>query len=166
MCIRDRGMAGAAWATIAGQAATMLLTVFYLVKKKIGFAVPRGRQLAGFFGAILKVAAAPFGLCLLYTSGYARGNPGQLFGVHMHGTALLLFDLDLSYNNHGNLSIKAHSRRSRLSGSGIAVFLKGNQNRCTASCGPELFLFCLSLSCSIRQKRLRALVKLLAVNLF
>ncbi len=56
------GMAGAAWATIAGQAATMLLTVFYLVKKKIGFAVPRGRQLAGFFGAILKVAAAPFGL--------------------------------------------------------------------------------------------------------
>ena len=84
----------------------------------------------------------------------------------MHGTALLLFDLDLSYNNPGNLSIKAHSRRSRLSGSGIAVFLKGNQNRRTASCGPELFLFCLSLSCSIRQKRLRASAKPLAVNLF
>ena len=37
--IYGQGMAGAAWATIIGQAVTMLATVFYLVKKKIGFSI-------------------------------------------------------------------------------------------------------------------------------
>ncbi len=61
------GMAGAAWATIAGQALTMLSAMVYLTVKKIGFRLPAVRGLPGFFRAVLKVAAAPFGLAFTPT---------------------------------------------------------------------------------------------------
>ena len=61
------GMAGAAWATIAGQALTMLSAVIYLAMKKIGFRLPAMSGLPGFFGSVLKVAAAPFGLAFTPT---------------------------------------------------------------------------------------------------
>lgn len=58
----DYGMAGAAWATIIGQAITMLMAIVYLAVKKIGFYLPQVSAIPGFFGEILKVALAPFGL--------------------------------------------------------------------------------------------------------
>lgn len=61
------GMAGAAWATIAGQALTMLSAILYLSVKKIGLRFPAITGLPGFFGAVLKVAAAPFGLAFTPT---------------------------------------------------------------------------------------------------
>ena len=57
-----QGMAGAAWATVLGQAVTMLAAVLYLIKKKLGLSLPGRRALRAHVGAILKVAAAPFGL--------------------------------------------------------------------------------------------------------
>lgn len=56
------GMAGAAWATIIGQAVTMLAAVLFFVRKKrrIG-AVPPSR-LPPLWGAVLKVSLSPFGL--------------------------------------------------------------------------------------------------------
>ena len=56
------GMAGAALATILGQAVTMLAAAAFLVKKGPGFSIPALRELPAFFGRILKVSAAPFGL--------------------------------------------------------------------------------------------------------
>ncbi len=58
------GMAGAAWATVIGQAVTMLLAVGFFIKKKIGFALPHLSAILGFFGSVGKVAAAPFGLTI------------------------------------------------------------------------------------------------------
>lgn len=60
--IFGQGMAGAAWATIIGQAVTMAATIFYLVKKKIGFRIPSAPKLLLLCRTILKMAAAPFGL--------------------------------------------------------------------------------------------------------
>lgn len=60
--VYDGGMAGAAWATIIGQAVTMVAAVGYLIKKKIGFHIPVGNALWKNCSAILKVAVAPFGL--------------------------------------------------------------------------------------------------------
>ena len=56
------GMGGAAWATIIGQAVTMMGAIGFLVKKKIGFSIPSFRKVWGYFGTILKIAVAPFGL--------------------------------------------------------------------------------------------------------
>ena len=50
------GMAGAAWATVLGQAVTALLAAGYLTVKRVGLARPGG------FGPILKLSLAPFGL--------------------------------------------------------------------------------------------------------
>lgn len=60
--VYELGMAGAAWATIIGQAVTMMMAVFYLTAKKIGFHLPPRSALLGFFCEIIKVALAPFGL--------------------------------------------------------------------------------------------------------
>lgn len=56
------GMAGAAWATIIGQAVTMLAAVLFFVRKKrrIG-AVPPSR-LPPLWGTVLKFSLSPFGL--------------------------------------------------------------------------------------------------------
>ncbi len=56
------GMAGAAWATIIGQTVTMLATIIYLIRKKVGFCVPKWGKMLSSFAALLKVAVAPFGL--------------------------------------------------------------------------------------------------------
>ena len=56
------GMAGAALATILGQAVTMLAAAAFLVNKRPGFSIPALRELPAFFGRILKVSVAPFGL--------------------------------------------------------------------------------------------------------
>ena len=50
------GMAGAAWATVLGQAVTALLAAGYLTVKRAGLARPGG------FGPVLKLSLAPFGL--------------------------------------------------------------------------------------------------------
>ena len=56
------GMAGGAWATVIGQAATMLLAIGYLVRRRVGFVPPKAGEVLPLWGALLKVAAAPVGL--------------------------------------------------------------------------------------------------------
>ena len=56
------GMAGGAWATVIGQAATMLLAIGYLVRRRVGFTPPKAGEVLPLWGALLKVAAAPIGL--------------------------------------------------------------------------------------------------------
>lgn len=56
------GMAGGAWATVIGQAATMLLAIGYLVRRRVGFVPPKAGEVLPLWGALLKVAAAPIGL--------------------------------------------------------------------------------------------------------
>ena len=56
------GMAGGAWATVIGQAATMLLAIGYLVRRRVGFVPPNAGEVLPLWGALLKVAAAPVGL--------------------------------------------------------------------------------------------------------
>lgn len=56
------GMAGAAWATIIGQAVTMLAAVAFFFRKRlrVGFQTPK--NLFSAWGETLKVALSPFGL--------------------------------------------------------------------------------------------------------
>lgn len=56
------GMAGGAWATVIGQAATMVLAIGYLVRRRVGFTPPKVGEVLPLWGALLKVAAAPVGL--------------------------------------------------------------------------------------------------------
>ena len=56
------GMAGGAWATVIGQAATMLLAISYLLWRRVGFVPPKAGEVLPLWGALLKVAAAPVGL--------------------------------------------------------------------------------------------------------
>ncbi len=56
------GMAGAAIATIIGQAVTMLMAILFIWKKKVGFGIPNLKCALNYFGDILKVSIAPFGL--------------------------------------------------------------------------------------------------------
>ena len=56
------GMAGGAWATVIGQAATMLLAIGYLLWRRVGFVPPKAGEVLPLWGALLKVAAAPIGL--------------------------------------------------------------------------------------------------------
>ncbi|SMB89214.1 Na+-driven multidrug efflux pump [Pasteurella testudinis DSM 23072] len=56
------GMSGAAWATVIGQAMTMLAAIGYFRHQKTGFHLPAKQAIVGFFGKILKVSLAPFGL--------------------------------------------------------------------------------------------------------
>lgn len=58
----DAGMAGAAWATILGQAVTMLAAVLFFARKKSRLCLPRGRELASLWKRILQVGLSPFGL--------------------------------------------------------------------------------------------------------
>ena len=56
------GMAGAALATIIGQAVTMLAAVIFFIVKKIGFRLPASSELWHLWVGVLKVSLSPFGL--------------------------------------------------------------------------------------------------------
>ena len=56
------GMAGAAWATIIGQAVTMIVAVIFFLVKKSGFCLPELRELCRLWKNVLIVAISPFGL--------------------------------------------------------------------------------------------------------
>ena len=56
------GMAGAAWATIIGQAVTMVVAVIFFLVKKSGFRLPEPRELCGLWKNVLIVSLSPFGL--------------------------------------------------------------------------------------------------------
>lgn len=58
------GMAGAALATVIGQAVTMLAAIAYFIKKKAVFSLPSLSAILDFFGSVGKVAVAPFGLTI------------------------------------------------------------------------------------------------------
>ena len=57
-------MAGAAWATVIGQAVTMLAAVAFFLKKKATLSLPPLSAISEFFGSVSKVAVAPFGLTI------------------------------------------------------------------------------------------------------
>ena len=44
------GMAGGAWATVIGQAATMLLAIGYLVRRRVGFVPPKAGEVLPLWG--------------------------------------------------------------------------------------------------------------------
>lgn len=62
--IFDWGMAGAALATVIGQAVTMLAAVIFFFGKKAGFHLPAVSAMPALFGGLCKVAVAPFGLTI------------------------------------------------------------------------------------------------------
>lgn len=56
------GMAGAAWATIIGQAATMVAAILFFARRKQVIRFVPTSQLLPLWGAVLKVSLSPFGL--------------------------------------------------------------------------------------------------------
>lgn len=58
------GLAGAAWASVLGQAIAMFMALGYIGAKKARISLPSVKALPGIAGKILKVGAAPFGLVL------------------------------------------------------------------------------------------------------
>ena len=56
------GMAGAAWATIIGQAVTMIVAVVFFAVKRSGFRLPKLRELCSLWKTVLIVSISPFGL--------------------------------------------------------------------------------------------------------
>lgn len=56
------GMAGAAWATIIGQAVTMIVAVIFFAVKRGGFRLPKLRELCSLWKTVLIVSISPFGL--------------------------------------------------------------------------------------------------------
>lgn len=56
------GMAGVAWATIIGQAVTMLAAVVFFFRKRLGAKLLSLKKLFSAWGETLKVALSPFGL--------------------------------------------------------------------------------------------------------
>ena len=56
------GMAGAALATIIGQAVTILAAVIFFIVKKAGFRLPVSSELWHLWTGVLKVSLSPFGL--------------------------------------------------------------------------------------------------------
>lgn len=56
------GMAGAAWATVIGQAVTMVVAVIFFLVKKSGFRLPEPRELCSLWKNVLIVSISPFGL--------------------------------------------------------------------------------------------------------
>ena len=56
------GMAGAAWATIIGQAVTMIAAILFFVRKKRCIGTVPLSELPTLWGAVLKVGLSPFGL--------------------------------------------------------------------------------------------------------
>lgn len=60
--VLSRGMAGAALATIIGQAVTMTAAIIFFVVKKTGFRLPAIRELTALWKTVLKISLSPFGL--------------------------------------------------------------------------------------------------------
>ncbi len=58
----EGGMAGAAWATVIGQAVTMLAAVFYLARRAGRLRCASARAAASHFAPVLALGFAPFGL--------------------------------------------------------------------------------------------------------
>ena len=56
------GMAGAAWATVIGQAVTMVVAVIFFAVKRSGFRLPKLRELCSLWKTVLIVSISPFGL--------------------------------------------------------------------------------------------------------
>ncbi len=56
------GMAGAAWATIIGQAVTMIVAVIFFAVKRSGFRLSKLRELCSLWKTVLIVSISPFGL--------------------------------------------------------------------------------------------------------
>lgn len=56
------GMAGAAWATIIGQAVTMIVAIIFFAVKRSGFRLPKLRELCDLWKTVLIVSISPFGL--------------------------------------------------------------------------------------------------------
>ena len=56
------GVAGAAWATIIGQAVTMVVAVIFFAVKRSGFRLPKLRELCSLWKTVLIVSISPFGL--------------------------------------------------------------------------------------------------------
>lgn len=56
------GIAGAAWATIIGQAVTMVVAVLFFLVKKSGFCLPEPAELCSLWKDVLIVSVSPFGL--------------------------------------------------------------------------------------------------------
>ena len=61
------GMAGAAWATVIGQAATLLSAVVFFVAKKQWVTFPSLKKITALWGKILKLSISPFGLTFSQT---------------------------------------------------------------------------------------------------
>lgn len=60
--VLNQGMAGAAWATIIGQAVTMIVAVIFFLVKKSSLRLPGFRELCSLWKEVLKVSLSPFGL--------------------------------------------------------------------------------------------------------
>ncbi len=60
--VLNQGMAGAAWATIIGQAVTMVAAVIFFLVKKSSLRLPGFRELCSLWKEVLKVSLSPFGL--------------------------------------------------------------------------------------------------------
>ena len=60
--VLNQGMAGAAWATIIGQAVTMVVAVIFFLVKKSSLRLPGFRELCSLWKEVLKVSLSPFGL--------------------------------------------------------------------------------------------------------
>ena len=60
--VLDWGMAGAALATIIGQAVTMIASIGFFIMKKCALRLPAPRELGRLWKAVLKVSLSPFGL--------------------------------------------------------------------------------------------------------
>ena len=60
--VLNQGMAGAAWATIIGQAVTMVVAVIFFLVKKSSLRLPEFRELCSLWKDVLKVSLSPFGL--------------------------------------------------------------------------------------------------------
>lgn len=56
------GMAGAAWATIIGQAVTLVAAVLFFVRKKYRISFASVSETVSLWGRVLKVSLSPFGL--------------------------------------------------------------------------------------------------------
>lgn len=60
--VLGRGMAGAALATVIGQAVTMAVAVVFFLVKRCGFPLPAARDLGALWKNVLAVSLSPFGL--------------------------------------------------------------------------------------------------------
>ena len=61
------GMAGAAWATVIGQAMTLVAALIFFAVKKQGITFPSPKKVTALWGDILKLSISPFGLTFSQT---------------------------------------------------------------------------------------------------